>query len=197
MSFQEMQGQAKHTGKSSIAKGQQFKAVKYDMTQILILVRYVQMLERQQTQLTAGLKALHHMMQNGEQLSGEPLHQSDQGRPSAHGILERLRVLEVEDPWDGVQAEPEEQRLNLQIPSSDLPSVLCQSIKIRLLGGLNSRRMGTQRSCMHLHENETYQQQTMKCFYHYHYDYFSIPEASKSKQPENNTATGAIYGAMP
>ncbi|KAL8733266.1 MAG: hypothetical protein Q9181_003661 [Wetmoreana brouardii] len=86
-------------------------------------VRYVQMLERQQTQLIAGLQALYQMMQQGQQLTGGPLHTNDNGRPLVHKILERLGVLDVVDAWDEIEApEAEDCKRESTSPEPETPA---------------------------------------------------------------------------
>lgn len=63
------------------------------------------MLERQQAQLIAGVQGLHQMNQNDERLSAEPLETNKNSQPLVHQILQRLGVLEPDDPWDEVEPE--------------------------------------------------------------------------------------------
>jgi len=57
------------------------------------LLRYVEMLEQQQTQLVAGLRELYSRLQKGESWPGQPLRESSGGHPLTHDILERLDLL--------------------------------------------------------------------------------------------------------
>ncbi|KAL9044414.1 MAG: hypothetical protein Q9206_007393, partial [Seirophora lacunosa] len=66
---------------------------------------YVQMLERQQAQLTAGVQTLYAMVQNGERMAPEASEDNSLGQPLVHKVLQRLRVLSANDPWDEVEAE--------------------------------------------------------------------------------------------
>ncbi|KAL8838752.1 MAG: hypothetical protein Q9170_002001 [Blastenia crenularia] len=84
------------------------------------LGRYVQMLERQQTQLIAGVQGLHQMLQNGERLPPELLEANKIGQPLVHQILQRLGVLEAGDPWDEI--DPEE--CKSESPSTELDSAV-------------------------------------------------------------------------
>jgi hypothetical protein len=56
-------------------------------------IRYVEMLEQQQTQLVAGLRELYSRLQKGESWPGQPLRESSGGHPLTHDILERLDLL--------------------------------------------------------------------------------------------------------
>jgi hypothetical protein len=57
------------------------------------MLRYVEMLEQQQTQLVAGLRELYSRLQNGQGWPGLPLENSQGGHPLTHDILERLDLL--------------------------------------------------------------------------------------------------------
>ncbi|KAL8690741.1 MAG: hypothetical protein Q9218_003883 [Villophora microphyllina] len=76
---------------------------------------YVQMLERQQEQLIAGLQAVHRMMQQGKSLPEEPLDIMSQGQPLVHTILQRLGVLDTSDSWF-VEADTEEAKRESTLP---------------------------------------------------------------------------------
>ncbi|KZF18878.1 hypothetical protein L228DRAFT_251744 [Xylona heveae TC161] len=54
---------------------------------------YVEMLERQQAQLVAGLQELYKRSLSGQGWSGAPLRESTNGHPLTHDILERLGAL--------------------------------------------------------------------------------------------------------
>jgi len=56
-------------------------------------IRYVEMLEQQQSQLVAGLRELYRRLQAGETWPGLPLESSHEGHPLTHDILERLDLL--------------------------------------------------------------------------------------------------------
>jgi hypothetical protein len=56
-------------------------------------LRYVEMLEQQQTQLVAGLRELYSRLQKGETWPGQPLREASGGHPLTHDILERLDLL--------------------------------------------------------------------------------------------------------
>ena len=60
------------------------------------------MLERQQSQLIAGVQELYKRLQNGETWTGQQLQHSNDGRHLTHKILEGLGVLQV-DELDGVE----------------------------------------------------------------------------------------------
>lgn len=57
------------------------------------MLRYVEMLEQQQTQLVAGLRELYSRLQKGESWPGQPLREASGGHPLTHDILERLDLL--------------------------------------------------------------------------------------------------------
>lgn len=63
------------------------------------------MLERQQAQLIAGIQAFYSMVQKGERLPPKPSEINRLGQPLVHQILQRLGVLDVDDPWDEVESE--------------------------------------------------------------------------------------------
>ncbi|KAI4172518.1 MAG: hypothetical protein LQ343_003512 [Gyalolechia ehrenbergii] len=67
--------------------------------------RYVQMLERQQAQLIAGIQGLHQMNQTGERVPVEPLEANRIGQPLVHQILQKLGVLDAGDPWDEIEPD--------------------------------------------------------------------------------------------
>ncbi|KAI5287351.1 hypothetical protein KEM54_006050 [Ascosphaera aggregata] len=56
-------------------------------------IRYVEMLEQQQSQLVAGLQELYRRMREGKGWPGEPLQNLSNGHPLTHDILERLGAL--------------------------------------------------------------------------------------------------------
>ncbi|KAL6718993.1 Fluconazole resistance protein 1 [Lecanora helva] len=60
---------------------------------------YVQMLERQQAQLIAGLQELYRRTQTGEGWTAPTLEPSHYGQPLTHKILEGLGLLRAEE-WD-------------------------------------------------------------------------------------------------
>lgn len=66
--------------------------------QTLIISRYVQILGRQQSQLSAGLHELYRRNQIGERMC-PTLENTEFGRPLTHRILEWLGVLKA-DKWD-------------------------------------------------------------------------------------------------
>lgn len=55
--------------------------------------RYVEALERQQSQLVAGLRGLYRCLQNRQGWPGQPLEEVEGGHPLTHDILERLDLL--------------------------------------------------------------------------------------------------------
>lgn len=59
----------------------------------LTLHRYVHMLERQQSQLIAGIQSLYQKMKNGDSWTGPPLDHDAYGQPLTHKILQGLGVL--------------------------------------------------------------------------------------------------------
>lgn len=65
--------------------------------------RYVQMLERQQSQLIAGIQILYQSMQNGHRWTGPPLEHDAYGQPLTHQILQGLGVVESND-WESLAA---------------------------------------------------------------------------------------------
>lgn len=75
-----------------ILKGMLFA---YQLPYITMLthLRYVEMLEQQQTQLVAGLRELYSRLQRGESWPGQPLREASGGHPLTHDILERLDLL--------------------------------------------------------------------------------------------------------
>lgn len=68
-----------------------------------ILTRYVQMLERQQSQLIAGIQLMYRSMQKGEGWTGPPLDHDAYGQPLTHKVLEGLGIL-VSEKWDDIMA---------------------------------------------------------------------------------------------
>lgn len=78
------------------------------------------MLERQQAQLIAGVQGLHQMIQKGDGLPLGALETSRTGQPLVHQILQRLGVLEADDPWDEI--DPEE--CKSESPSTELDSAV-------------------------------------------------------------------------
>ncbi|KAL9594950.1 MAG: hypothetical protein Q9219_006730, partial [cf. Caloplaca sp. 3 TL-2023] len=84
------------------------------------LCSYVQMLERQQAQLIAGVRCLHQMTLKGKRLPWEPVEASRTGRPLVHQILQSLGVLEAGDPWDEIDSE----ECNSESPSLELDSAV-------------------------------------------------------------------------
>ena len=68
---------------------------------------YVQMLERQHTELIAGLQELYRRIQAGEPFPSPPLEPAYNGQPLTHKILEALDVLPSdEDLEDGAKVVP-------------------------------------------------------------------------------------------
>jgi hypothetical protein len=55
---------------------------------------YVEMLEKQQAQLVAGLQQLYTRLQNGQPWPGQPLREIRNGCPLTHDILKRLNLLD-------------------------------------------------------------------------------------------------------
>ncbi|KAM0795398.1 hypothetical protein BDR22DRAFT_871566 [Usnea florida] len=66
---------------------------------------YVQLLERQHAQLTAGLHELYRRTQNGGTWTGLQL-QAVNHQPLTHKILEGLGVLQI-DEWEGTESGPD------------------------------------------------------------------------------------------
>ena len=62
---------------------------------------YVQMLERQQVQLIAGLQELYNRTQTGVGWTAPPLEPVNYGQPLTHKILDGLGVLRTEEWEDG------------------------------------------------------------------------------------------------
>ncbi|KAL8759338.1 MAG: hypothetical protein Q9184_003652 [Pyrenodesmia sp. 2 TL-2023] len=87
---------------------------------------YVQMLERQQAQLIAGVQKFHSIAQKGESLATEPLESNGRGQPLVHQILQRLGVLQASDPWDEVDAE----EAGCESPSPELDSAVRTNFKL-------------------------------------------------------------------
>ena len=68
---------------------------------------YVQMLERQHTELISGLQELYRRIQAGEPFPSLPLEPAYNGQPLTHKILEALGVLPSDEDWeDGDKAVP-------------------------------------------------------------------------------------------
>ena len=68
---------------------------------------YVQMLERQHTELISGVQELYRRIQVGEPFPSLPLEPAYNGQPLTHKILEALGVLLSEEDWeDGDKAVP-------------------------------------------------------------------------------------------
>lgn len=68
---------------------------------------YVQMLERQHTELISGLQELYRRIQAGETFPSVPLEPAYNGQPLTHKILEALDVLSSDEDWeDGDKAVP-------------------------------------------------------------------------------------------
>lgn len=63
---------------------------------------YVQLLERQHAQLTAGLHELYRRIRNGGAWTGPQL-EADHHQPLTHKILEGLGVLQI-DGWEGTES---------------------------------------------------------------------------------------------
>ena len=61
------------------------------------------MLERQHTQLIAGLQKLYHLALAGQTWPADPLEPTRHGQPLTHQILEGLGVLQSKD-WDDITA---------------------------------------------------------------------------------------------
>ncbi len=65
------------------------------------------MLERQHTELIAGLHELYRRIQAGERFPSPPLEPAYNGQPLTHKILEALGVLPSDEDWeDGEKAVP-------------------------------------------------------------------------------------------
>lgn len=64
---------------------------------------YVHMLERQQSQLIAGIQSVYQMMKNGESWPGPPLDHDAYGQPLTHKMLEGLGIL-GSDHWEDLAA---------------------------------------------------------------------------------------------
>ena len=76
-------------------------------THILTSRSYVQMLERQHTELSSGLQELYRRIQAGEPFPSLPLEPAYNGQPLTHKILEALGVLPSDEEWeDGDHAVP-------------------------------------------------------------------------------------------
>ena len=67
---------------------------------------YVQMLERQHSELIAGLQELYRRIQTGEPFPCPPLEPTYNGQPLTHKILEALGVLPSEEWEDSDKAVP-------------------------------------------------------------------------------------------
>ncbi|KAK0513190.1 hypothetical protein JMJ35_004176 [Cladonia borealis] len=68
---------------------------------------YVQMLERQHTELIAGLQELYRRIQAREPFPSHPLEPAYNGQPLTHKILEALGVLPSDEEWeDGDKSVP-------------------------------------------------------------------------------------------
>ncbi|KAL8899885.1 MAG: hypothetical protein Q9207_005972 [Kuettlingeria erythrocarpa] len=89
---------------------------------------YVQMLERQQAQLIAGIQKFHSMTQKGDPLPTDPLESNGRGQPLVHQILQRLGVLQASDPWDEVDAE---EAGSESPPSTELDSATSTNFDIK------------------------------------------------------------------
>ncbi|KAL8941358.1 MAG: hypothetical protein Q9216_002297 [Gyalolechia sp. 2 TL-2023] len=63
------------------------------------------MLERQQAQLIAGVQSLYRLNQKGERVPAESLEANRIGQPLVHQILQKLCVLNADDPWDEIEPE--------------------------------------------------------------------------------------------
>ena len=61
---------------------------------------YVQMLERQHTELISGLQELYRRIQAGEPFPSHPLEPAYNGQPLTHKILEALGVLQSDEDWE-------------------------------------------------------------------------------------------------
>lgn len=75
----------------SIPKGKLFSSPAASAK--LIIARYVEMLENQQSQLVSGLQELYKRTQTGQGWTGSPLKETSHGAPLTHDILERLGAL--------------------------------------------------------------------------------------------------------
>jgi hypothetical protein len=53
------------------------------------------MLERQQSQLVAGVRSMYKKLVDNEGWPGTPLHEQTEGHPLTHDILDRLNVLHM------------------------------------------------------------------------------------------------------
>ena len=69
-------------------------------THILTSHSYVQMLERQHTELISGLQELYRRIQAGEPFPSLPLEPAYNGQPLTHKILEALGVLPGDEDWE-------------------------------------------------------------------------------------------------
>ncbi|KAL9018252.1 MAG: hypothetical protein Q9185_004418 [Variospora sp. 1 TL-2023] len=87
---------------------------------ILYRKGYVQMLERQQAQLTAGVQTLYALVQRGQPMPPAASEINSLGQPLVHKVLQRLGVLSGDDPWDEVEAED----VKSESPSDELNSAI-------------------------------------------------------------------------
>ncbi|KAI9834241.1 MAG: hypothetical protein M1819_003079 [Sarea resinae] len=69
---------------------------------------YVEMLERQQAQLVAGLQEFYLRAQTGQSWVGGPLQEADNGRPLTHEILKRLGALTQDNSEDDMDTFEED-----------------------------------------------------------------------------------------
>lgn len=75
------------------------------------------MLERQHTQLIAGVQELYKRLQTGEGWPGERLENANHNQPLTHKILERLQVLQSNE-WDDMD-DPHAKWQSFEQPSED------------------------------------------------------------------------------
>ena len=71
---------------------------------LLTIYSYVQMLERQQAQLIAGLQEFYRRTQNGEGWTGPRLELGNHNQPLTHKVLEALGVLHP-DEWEDARSD--------------------------------------------------------------------------------------------
>lgn len=68
------------------------------------------MLQRQQSQLNAGVQELYGRLLDGRGWPGKPLEVNCNGQALVHAILERLSLLDENDGWNEIEdSEPEQQ----------------------------------------------------------------------------------------
>ncbi|KAL9612651.1 MAG: hypothetical protein Q9167_002778 [Letrouitia subvulpina] len=69
------------------------------------------MLQRQQSQLIAGVQELYSRLRDGSGWPGDPLELNCHGQASVHAVLERLRLLDGNDAWNEAEDSESEQQL--------------------------------------------------------------------------------------